>query len=112
VDVFPTAGDHAVRVEFWGDDVDSLREFGVADQRSTGPVDSVRLDAARELVLDESLRERARAAIREWPELTTELDQLAEGQAFEGAESLVTLLHEEPSLLVDFLPPSAGLALL
>ncbi len=111
VDLFPTAGDHAVRAEFWGDDVDSLRTFGVSDQRSIEPVERVVVDAARELVLDTDLRERARAAIVRWPQLSGQLDQLAEGQTFEGAESLVTLLTPSPALLVDFLPDSAGLAL-
>ncbi len=111
VDVFPTAGDQAVRVEFWGDDVESLRTFAVADQRSSGPVPEVVLDAARELVLDETVVERARAAMRVWPELTGELDQLVQGQTFEGAEALVSLLEPEPALLVDFLPEAAGLVL-
>jgi transcription-repair coupling factor (superfamily II helicase) len=111
VDVFPTAGEHAVRIEFWGDDVESLRGFGVGDQRSTGSVDQVVIDPARELVLDADLRARARAAIAQWPHLTDELDRLADGQTFEGAESLVTMLAPEPALLVDYLPGSAGLAL-
>jgi transcription-repair coupling factor (superfamily II helicase) len=112
VDLFPTAGDHAVRVEFWGDDIESLRTFAVGDQRSTGPVERVVVDPARELVLDAELTERAHAAIRRWPELTEQLDRLAEGQTFEGIESLAILLREHPSLLVDFLPAGAGMAFL
>jgi len=34
VDVFPATEEHAMRVEFWGDEVDSIRHFSVADQRS------------------------------------------------------------------------------
>jgi Transcription-repair coupling factor (superfamily II helicase) len=34
VHVFPAHEEHAVRVEFWGDEVDSIRYFAVADQRS------------------------------------------------------------------------------
>ncbi len=112
IDVFPTAGEHAVRLEFWGDEVESIRAFSVGDQRSTGGVDAVVIDPARELVLDRELRERARAAVGRWPQLTDELDRLAEGQAFEGAESLVTLLADRPALLVDYLPADAGLALI
>ncbi|MFA9432124.1 transcription-repair coupling factor [Egicoccus sp. AB-alg2] len=112
VDVFPTGGDHAVRVEFWGDDVESLREFSVGDQRSTDAVERVVIDPARELVLDDALRETARARVADWPELTESLDRLADGQTFEGAEALVLLLRDEPALLSDFLPDTAGLALL
>jgi len=112
IDVFPSAGDHAVRAEFWGDDIEALRSFAVGDQRSTGAVERVALDAAREIVLDAGLRERSRAAIATWPELTSELDQLAQGQTFEGVESLVTMLTPDPALLVDFLPRGGGIALL
>ena len=111
VDVFPTAGDHAVRVEFFGDDVESLREFAVADQRSTGPVDEVVVDPARELVVDGELRERARAAAERMPQLREPLERLLEGQTFEGVESLVTLLTPRPALLPEFLPEGGGLAL-
>jgi transcription-repair coupling factor (superfamily II helicase) len=103
VDVFPTAGDHAVRVEFFGDDVESLRSFAVADQRSTGPVEQVVIDPARELVVDDELRERARATAERLPSLREPLERLIEGQTFEGVEALVTLLTPRPALLPEFL---------
>lgn len=112
VDVFPTAGDCAVRVEFWGDDVESLREFSLGDQRSVGSLDRVVCDPARELVIDDELREEARAALRRWPQLTEPLDALIEGRTFEGVESLVTLLRPTTRLLPEFLPGDAGVALL
>jgi transcription-repair coupling factor (superfamily II helicase) len=112
VDVFPTASDQAVRVEFWGDDVESLRGFSVGDQRSTGPVARIACDPAREVVIDDTLREDARQALRRWPQLTEPLDALAEGRTFEGVESLVTLLRPHTRLLPEFLPAGAGVALL
>ncbi|HEX2028550.1 MAG TPA: hypothetical protein VHF25_11205, partial [Nitriliruptorales bacterium] len=111
LDVFPTAGAHAVRLEFWGDDVESMREFAVADQRSTNPVDRVRVDPARELVIDADLRARARAVAARLPSIADQLHLLADGVMFEGIESLVTLLHPRPRLLPEFLPSSGGLAL-
>src|SRR5919112_5026594 len=38
VDVFPPTEEHPLRVEFWGDEVDEIRSFAVADQRSLQPV--------------------------------------------------------------------------
>ncbi|MBW3561173.1 MAG: transcription-repair coupling factor [Actinobacteria bacterium] len=110
VDVFPAAADHAVRIEFWGDDVESIREFAVADQRSTGPLDRVVIDPARELVIDDELRSRARQLASTIPTMSDRLHQLAEGLMFEGVESLVTLIHPRPALLPDFLPPRGGVA--
>ena len=39
VDVFPSTADGPVRIDLWGDEVDRLTEFSVADQRSTDDVD-------------------------------------------------------------------------
>lgn len=112
IDVFPTAADAAVRVEFWGDDVESIRTFGIGDQRSVETLEQVLVDPARELVISADLRERARRQAVMMPSLAGSLERLAEGAIFEGAESLVTLLHPRPALLPDFMGPKAGVALI
>jgi transcription-repair coupling factor (superfamily II helicase) len=48
IDVFPATEPYPVRVEFWGDDVESLRRFSVYSQRSLGALETVRLYAAAE----------------------------------------------------------------
>ena len=110
VDVFPSAADHPVRVEFWGDDIDSLRSFSAADQRTLETVATVNIDAARELVLDAETADTARLVAKRVPELADALNRLADGIAFEGMESLVTALAPAPAYLPDFLGEGAGLA--
>ncbi len=110
VDVFPSAADHPVRVEFWGDDVDSIRTFAAADQRSLEPVERVAVDAARELVLDAETADTARMLAKRLPALAEQLELLADGVVFEGAEALVTTLHPAPAYLPDFFPEGAGMA--
>src|SRR5690606_36034586 len=57
LDVFPPIADHPFRVEFFGDEVDQIRAFSVADQRSLpGDVGAVDLLPARELLLTEDVR--------------------------------------------------------
>ncbi len=111
VDVFPAAADTAVRLEWFGDELESLRAFGVGDQRSTGPVDAVVVDPARELVLDDALAERARAAVGTAPTHAEALTALAEGRVAEGAESLALALRADAVLLADLLPAGAPLLL-
>jgi transcription-repair coupling factor (superfamily II helicase) len=41
LDVFPFVGEHPVRIEFWGDTVESIREFEVLSQRSIRELQSV-----------------------------------------------------------------------
>jgi transcription-repair coupling factor (superfamily II helicase) len=112
VDVFPSAADHPVRVEFWGDDVDSIRSFSAAGQRSLEVLTSVDVDAARELVLDAETGDTARLVAKRLPHLADQLTQLADGVAFEGMESLVTAIFPAPAYLPDFFPEEAGLTVI
>jgi transcription-repair coupling factor (superfamily II helicase) len=112
VDVFPTASELPVRIEFFGDDVDSLRRFHVADQRSEDHLERAVIDPAREVVLDADTADTARRVAAQVPELADELGRLADGVAFEGMEALVTAIHPRPAHLPDFLPAGAGLAVI
>ena len=103
LDVFPPTEPHPVRVEFWGDEVDELRYFSAADQRSLDErPERLWAPPCRELLLSPQVRERAAALAVEHPELTEILGKLAEGIAVEGMESLIpVLVPGEMQLLTD-----------
>src|SRR3954464_13431484 len=105
LDVFPPTEEHPLRVEFWGDSVEEVRWFKVADQRSL-EINEHGLWAppCRELLLTDEVRERARALSAEHPELAEMLDRLAEGVAVEGMESLAPVLVGRLTLLLDEMP--------
>ncbi len=108
VDVFPPTADHPVRIDFFGDDIDEIRTFHVADQRSTGEtVREIVAAPCRELLLTDEVRARAKALAAQHPELSDMLDRLAEGQAVEGMEALIPVLVDGLELLVDVLPPES-----
>ncbi|MFG3260327.1 transcription-repair coupling factor [Streptomyces sp. NPDC048172] len=105
LDVFPPTEEHPLRVEFWGDDIEEIRYFKVADQRSLEVAEhGLWAPPCRELLLTEDVRERAAALAREHPELAEMLDKIAEGIAVEGMESLAPVLVDEMELLIDVLP--------
>ena len=66
VDVFPPTEEHPIRVEFWGDEVEEIRSFAVADQRSLEQVaDGLWAPPCRELLLTDEVRaERAQLGRR------------------------------------------------
>jgi transcription-repair coupling factor (superfamily II helicase) len=84
VDVFPPTAAHPVRVEFFGDEVEELREFAVADQRSLGTVEELLAPPCRELLLTASVRERAAALLDRYPGAAELLTKVAEGSASRG----------------------------
>src|SRR5690606_585792 len=105
VDVFPPTEEHPVRVDFWGDTVDEIRWFTVADQRSTDLVESgLWAPPCRELLLTDDVRERAAKLSSELPELAEMLDKIAAGIAVEGMESLAPVLVDRMEMLIDLLP--------
>ncbi|WP_058046626.1 transcription-repair coupling factor [Streptomyces roseifaciens] len=108
LDVFPPTEEHPLRVEFWGDDVEEIRYFKVADQRSLEVAEhGLWAPPCRELLLTEGVRERAAALAEEHPELGELLSKIAEGIAVEGMESLAPVLVDEMELLLDVLPAGA-----
>nr|WP_274638004.1 transcription-repair coupling factor [Microbacterium bovistercoris] len=113
LDVFPPTADHPYRIEFFGDEVDQIRAFSVADQRSLpGEVRDVRLLPSRELLLTDTVRERARALADHSPGLRGMLEKLSEGIPAEGMESLTPALVDQLVTLVDYLPAATAVALL
>ncbi|MEU1821777.1 transcription-repair coupling factor [Streptomyces abikoensis] len=108
LDVFPPTEEHPLRVEFWGDDVEEIRYFKVADQRSLEVSEhGLWAPPCRELLLTDDVRERAAALAEEHPELGELLGKIAEGIAVEGMESLAPVLVDDMELLLDVLPAGA-----
>nr|WP_239022273.1 transcription-repair coupling factor [Nocardioides yefusunii] len=103
VDVFPPTVEHPLRVEFFGDEVDTIRAFSVADQRTLEETDRLWAPPCRELLLTDAVRERARALGESHPQLLEITDKLADGIAVEGMESLTPVLVDEMELLVDLM---------
>jgi transcription-repair coupling factor (superfamily II helicase) len=105
VDVFPPTEEHPLRVEFFGDTVEEIRYFKVADQRSIGPADhGLWAPPCRELLLTPEVRERAKILADTHPALADILGKLAEGIAVEGMEAFAPVLSERMELLVDYVP--------
>ena len=113
LDVFPPDAEHPVRADFFGDELEQLRAFSVADQRSLdGDLEQVELLPSRELLLTDSVRQRAREMAAEFPTLTGMLEKIAEGIPAEGMESLAPALVDGLAPLTDAFPDDAAVAVL
>ncbi|HIW61978.1 MAG TPA: transcription-repair coupling factor [Candidatus Stackebrandtia excrementipullorum] len=106
LDIFPPTEEHPLRVEFFGDEIDSIRAFSVADQRSLDRVGEVFAPPCRELLLTDRVRQRAAELAAEHPGLSEMCTQLAEGIPVEGMESLTPALlgSDQLELLVETMP--------
>ena len=114
VDVYPVADDQPVRIDFWGDDIESIRRFDISTQRSDEVVEEALVHPAREFRITEEVR-RVADALREtqpWAQHTWDL--IAEGVTFAGFESWMpwltparTVVDDHTGPLVVFDPPRA-----
>jgi len=108
LDVFPPTEEHPLRVEFWGEEVEEVRYFQVADQRSLEvAADGLWAPPCRELLLTPAVRSRAKALALVHPELVDILDRIADGTPVEGMEALAPVLADDLELLLDVLPAGA-----
>src|SRR5690606_27837109 len=104
VDVFAPTDPHPVRIELFGDEVESLRQFSVADQRSLSEVDRPWAPPCREFVLTDDVRKRAASLQNTLPNAGDMLARIAAGQAVEGMESLMPALVDRLVPLPRLLP--------
>ena len=109
VDVFPPTEDHPLRIEFWGETIEEIRHFAVADQRSLEAVEHVWAPPCRELLLTDEVRERAAVLATKHPQLAELFTKLSDGHAVEGMESLAPVLVDDMELLIDLLPARSAI---
>ena len=105
LDVFPPTEEHPLRIEFFGDTVEEIRVFKVADQRSSGQAaHGLWAPPCRELLLTPSVRARAKELADQHPSLAEILSKIADGIAVEGMEAFASVLADRMELLLDHVP--------
>lgn len=111
VDVFPSTSDVPFRVDLWGDEVDRLTEFSVADQRATIDRAEIEVFPCRELLPTDEVRARAERLVATAPWGREQWERLAEGLTFDGMESWLPWLTDQEHVLFDLLEPTAQVLL-
>ena len=116
IDLYPSGAAAPVRIEFFDLEVESIRLFNPASQRSIRTLDSFKLLPARELPLDsrsvEAFRERFRKRFPANPARAEVFRKLGEGMAPQGAENYLPLFFEHTETLWDYLPAEIAVILL
>ncbi|MET1133040.1 MAG: transcription-repair coupling factor, partial [Aeromicrobium sp.] len=112
IDVFPPTEEHPLRIEFFGDEVDEIRRFAVADQRTLEDVTHVWAPPCRELLLTDDVRQRAGELAVAHPSLAEIFTKISEGHAVEGMESLTPVLTDQMESLVSLFPTRSAVLLM
>jgi transcription-repair coupling factor (superfamily II helicase) len=113
IDLYPPVYRHPIRIELFGDEVESIRLYDAATQRTLRPLDAVHLHPVRETIATAGADTRAKilaaADAAVYPSSKTRhlLEQIEEGETFFGIEALAPAFHAAMVPVFDYLPEDA-----
>jgi transcription-repair coupling factor (superfamily II helicase) len=111
IDVFPMGSMQPIRIDFFDDDIESLRFFSAETQLSGDVVNSVDVLPAREIPLDvdsiKAFRERYRERFEGQPAKSRVYREVSDGIAHGGIEYYLSLFFESTASLLDYVPPNS-----
>ncbi len=108
LDLFPTGHSKPVRLDFFGDTLESLRQFDAESQRTTGNLAKLILMPISELAYGKAITSTFRQRYVELFGAVTETDPLYEavssGSRFQGMEHWLPLFHKSLETVFDYVP--------
>jgi transcription-repair coupling factor (superfamily II helicase) len=113
VDVFFPLTIHPIRIDFFGDEIEEMKYFDVADQRTQEPVTEViEILPCREFILTPEIQERAAALEQKFPSASEILNKIAAGISCDGMESLIPMLVDELETIAERMPKNCEVVFL
>jgi transcription-repair coupling factor (superfamily II helicase) len=106
IDLFPPGADEPIRLDFFGDTLESVRAFDAASQRTTRQLPGVKLAAATEVLLTEDTIARFRAGFRTAFGAASDdpvYEAVSAGRKHAGMEHWLPLFYERTETLFDFI---------
>ena len=111
IDIFPAGAEHPVRLDLFGDEIESIRTFDALSQRTLAKTAGIELIPVSEVALDEAAIGRFQARYRELFGIVTGEDPLfeavGEGRRHAGMEHWLPLFHPRLDTIFDYLPRAA-----
>ena len=113
LDIYPADSPSPVRVELWGDTVDTVSAFDLITQRRTDPLKTISIPPAAEIMYDDApaLSEkierladglRGRGADAQKATLLADVQRLRAGEYPASLDKYIPLIYEKPASLFDY----------
>ncbi len=113
LDFFPPSELQPVRLEFWGDEIDTVSHFDIATQRRTMQIDEVLITPAREALIGETtafirLLEKQKAGLHgkhgvlAKEQIDKDIQRLDDGLSLENADKYMPILYKAPETLFNY----------
>lgn len=116
LDIFTTNCNRPIRIEFWGDTIDSISFFEVSNQRRTDTVQEVEITPAREVIIGNP--EKLLANVQQLKNklslkkcnskaveiLSAEIESLKNTGSIGSRDKFINFIYEKTDTLLDYLP--------
>ena len=111
IDVFPCNSEYPVRIEFYGDEIDTLRYFDTATQRSIDSAMSVDLYPATEAPVTSAQKQELIKKLKKSKATQKLAEELAANTNSYRMNQMLSLIYDETSYLTDYLPDDTTIIL-
>ncbi len=98
-----------IRVEFWGDEIDSIREFSIESQRSTGNKEEARIYPAHEYILEQNVDEVCKKIREKYKNyenqniIEEDIEQIKLGNYTSKIDKYFDCFYEKQETILDYL---------
>jgi transcription-repair coupling factor (superfamily II helicase) len=122
IDIFSVMNDEPCRIEFFGDEIDTIRNFDILTQRSQSRLSNISIFPARETIMNSELlqntvqsmlgdmevrcraysKKNSEAALRLKQRIKGNVEKLQNSRYFEGIDSCIPYLYKESNNFIDY----------
>ena len=92
-----------VRVELWGDEVDSIRRFNITTQRSTESIEKATIYPATEFILEKPIEKVCKDIIEKYPDAEEDIELIKNGNYISKIDKYFNCFYEEKATILDYL---------
>jgi transcription-repair coupling factor (superfamily II helicase) len=109
VDIFPVSAELPVRLDWFGDELEQLKEFDPANQRSLDKIEQLLLTPTSfSTIIANSILEQGKSIENYLTD--AELEALLEGKTSEGMRRFLGIAFDQPASIIDYLPENTLIA--
>ena len=108
VDVFPLTTKNPIRIEFWGDEIDSIRVFDVESQRTVDTIRDISIFPAEEFLIDTSkLEDIGDNILKKYPDELEDVEVIKHGNYLTKIDKYFEFFYQKTSTLLDYIGKDA-----
>ena len=114
IDVYPNNLETGIRIELWGDEIDSIRTFNVINQLSVEMLNEVKIYPCEEYILDESFvnkfilniknLNKTKLTVKEAEKIESDIEEIENGNYLNKIDKYFSCMYEKTYSVIEYLP--------